>query len=554
MTNTTTVALTDEQRIIEMAAEHGIGPTSGLGFARALLTCPRAAVPAPHAWKLVPIEPTKEMMNAAGGQAGRFTAKIVYTAMLDAAPAAPVAEPAHVDLALIVAALEHSKPTHDHYPEARERHRKALESARSLVAGDQAVAADGEAQDDIEGIARAAGCTNVDLIGDRAKAIERLTAFAVRVRAAVSPATADGLPAWFDTFLTNVCEIPDRSSPEGEPDAIIATLEELKNCALNAIEEGAGDEPATADRICTLIPLSERHPIADDHPRVIVFTDGSDFNGAQFFDVSADTLNECFYESPEHQPEVCRHATHWMPRPSLRHAAPATADERAEFAYHDDPANTGVGTYCNPGDRREPRWLLQFEDADRGVSIYESESDARKAFAHAEGRGYNCYLFSPTLRASQAAAPADAREPSAWVTPEGDRSITQSQKQGMLRDGGAGASSVQPFSIACYAGAVPADAGEAVARAYPDSLTEDLRHVLGFPNFRCGPYANLMRAAGADIQRKSEDEQAHVLHWLIKLVIDHGERWADVAQEELDAMREKVAGHQGAQGGKGGEA
>ncbi|NIE83761.1 MULTISPECIES: hypothetical protein [unclassified Burkholderia] len=65
--------------------------------------------------------------------------------------------------------------------------------------------------------------------------------------AAVSPATASGLPAWFDTFLTNVCEIPDRSSPEGEPDAIIATLEELKNCALNAIEECAGDEPATAD-------------------------------------------------------------------------------------------------------------------------------------------------------------------------------------------------------------------------------------------------------------------------------------------------------------------
>ncbi|WP_419692204.1 ASCH/PUA domain-containing protein [Burkholderia gladioli] len=68
-------------------------------------------------------------------------------------------------------------------------------------------------------------------------------------------------------------------------------------------------------------------------------------------------------------------------------------------------------------------------------------------------------------RASQATAPAEAREPSAWVTPEGDRSITQSQKQGMLRDGGAGASSVQPFSIACYAGAVPADAGEAVGVA-----------------------------------------------------------------------------------------
>ncbi|MDN7803151.1 hypothetical protein [Burkholderia gladioli] len=65
-------------------------------------------------------------------------------------------------------------------------------------------------------------------------------------RAVASPATASGLPAWFDTFLTNVCEIPDRNSPVGEPDAIIATLDELKNCALNAIEKCV-PAPATAD-------------------------------------------------------------------------------------------------------------------------------------------------------------------------------------------------------------------------------------------------------------------------------------------------------------------
>jgi hypothetical protein len=44
------------------------------------------------------------------------------------------------------------------------------------------------------------------------------------------------LPSWFDAFLTNVCEIPDRNSPEGEPEAIVATLDELKRCALDAIE------------------------------------------------------------------------------------------------------------------------------------------------------------------------------------------------------------------------------------------------------------------------------------------------------------------------------
>ncbi|MBJ9659830.1 hypothetical protein [Burkholderia gladioli] len=56
-------------------------------------------------------------------------------------------------------------------------------------------------------------------------------------------------------------------------------------------------------------------------------------------------------------------------------------------------------------------------------------------------------------------ASAEARLPSAWVTPENDRAITQSQKQGMLRDGGASASSVRPYSIACYAGSAPAAEG-----------------------------------------------------------------------------------------------
>lgn len=71
---------------------------------------------------------------------------------------------------------------------------------------------------------------------------------------------------------------------------------------------------------------------------------------------------------------------------------------REMFAWHDDPANTGVGPYCQPGDRREPRWLLMFDDAERGLAIYESETEGREAFAHSEGRGWNCWLFSPTPR------------------------------------------------------------------------------------------------------------------------------------------------------------
>ncbi|WP_205814595.1 hypothetical protein [Burkholderia sp. Ac-20345] len=84
-------------------------------------------------------------------------------------------------------------------------------------------------------------------------------------------------------------------------------------------------------------------------------------------------------------------------------AEQAAVTGREMFAWQDDPANTGIGPYCQPGDRRDPRWLLMFDDADRGLAIYESEKEVREAFAHSEGRGWNCWLFSPTPRvASQA--------------------------------------------------------------------------------------------------------------------------------------------------------
>ncbi|CAG9225667.1 hypothetical protein [Burkholderia vietnamiensis] len=78
-------------------------------------------------------------------------------------------------------------------------------------------------------------------------------------------------------------------------------------------------------------------------------------------------------------------------------------------------------------------------------------------------------------------------------------------------------------------------------RRYPDVMTADLRDVLGRPNFWCGPIAHEMRAAGADIKTKAEDEQAHVLHWLVKLVLDHGTEWQKVAARELRAIRDKAA-------------
>ena len=64
------------------------------------------------------------------------------------------------------------------------------------------------------------------------------------------------------------------------------------------------------------IKLTDRMPNPDEHDRVLIYTEGYDFNGEQVFDVAAETLNECFYADPDDQPEVCRLASHWAPHPA----------------------------------------------------------------------------------------------------------------------------------------------------------------------------------------------------------------------------------------------
>lgn len=63
------------------------------------------------------------------------------------------------------------------------------------------------------------------------------------------------------------------------------------------------------------IDMAFRMPNPDEHDRVLIYTEGHDFNGEQVFDVKTETLNESFYADPGDQPEVCKLATHWAPRP-----------------------------------------------------------------------------------------------------------------------------------------------------------------------------------------------------------------------------------------------
>lgn len=84
-----------------------------------------------------------------------------------------------------------------------------------------------------------------------------------------------------------------------------------------------------------------------------------------------------------------------------------------------------------------------------------------------------------------------------------------------------------------------AEQEEAIATLPP--LNDDLIAILGRPNFTCSHLAELMRQSGNDIRRKSEHEQAAVIHWFLGLYLEHGDKWEGIAKADIQ-MRVAAAG------------
>lgn len=68
---------------------------------------------------------------------------------------------------------------------------------------------------------------------------------------------------------------------------------------------------------------------------------------------------------------------------------------------------------------------------------------------------------------------------------------------------------------------------------FPKELTPELRDVLGLMIYQTIPVAHALRAGGAKIPTKTEEEQAFVLHWMISLVLEHGTEWRRKVAERL---------------------
>lgn len=56
-------------------------------------------------------------------------------------------------------------------------------------------------------------------------------------------------------------------------------------------------------------------------------------------------------------------------------------------------------------------------------------------------------------------------------------------------------------------------------------LNNETKFILGRPNFWCGQISHILREKGHNIPRKSEEEQAHVIHWMLGLYEQHGDNW-----------------------------
>jgi hypothetical protein len=72
-------------------------------------------------------------------------------------------------------------------------------------------------------------------------------------------------------------------------------------------------------------------------------------------------------------------------------------------------------------------------------------------------------------------------------------------------------------------------------------LDDELRWILGRPGFTVRGIAETLRAATAyKVDRKHEDEQAVAIHWMLCLYLEHGPKWREIGEKQLDEMRAEI--------------
>lgn len=75
---------------------------------------------------------------------------------------------------------------------------------------------------------------------------------------------------------------------------------------------------------------------------------------------------------------------------------------------------------------------------------------------------------------------------------------------------------------------------------WPNELTPELRDILGMMCFEFIKLSQIFRAAGIDVPKHAEDEQAFFLHRLLGHWFRHGTNWRDAANADMREVAERA--------------
>lgn len=68
---------------------------------------------------------------------------------------------------------------------------------------------------------------------------------------------------------------------------------------------------------------------------------------------------------------------------------------------------------------------------------------------------------------------------------------------------------------------------------------DEIRWILGRPNFSCAGTAGVLRKMGRDIPNKAEDEQAATIYFYLEMYEKHGKDWRTETRKILQAVEDK---------------
>ncbi|HZZ80979.1 MAG TPA: hypothetical protein VFE62_20930 [Gemmataceae bacterium] len=79
-------------------------------------------------------------------------------------------------------------------------------------------------------------------------------------------------------------------------------------------------------------------------------------------------------------------------------------------------------------------------------------------------------------------------------------------------------------------------------RSLPAELTDPIRQAIALASEgeRVFSIAWLFRSLGKSISKKAADERDFVLHWALGLALEHGEKWQQVANDQIQEMTTKA--------------